>query len=61
MKVKNLNFAEKYLEKNSICQPGDGAVVVAGVPPNERASTNIMKLHVIGERNRSGSDYFGGG
>ncbi len=52
-------YAEKYLEKSGICQPGDGLVVVAGVPPNERASTNVMKLHVIGERNRSGSDYFG--
>ena len=52
-------FAEKYLEKQGICAEGDGVVVVAGVPPNERASTNIMKLHVIGERMRSGSDYFG--
>ncbi|MDH3499034.1 MAG: pyruvate kinase [Acidimicrobiia bacterium] len=54
-------FAEKYLEKHEICRQGDGIVVVAGVPPNEQASTNIMKLHVVGERMQSGSDYFGRG
>ncbi len=54
-------YAEKYLEKQEICRAGDGVVVVAGVPPNERASTNVMKLHVIGERMKSGSDYFGSG
>ena len=42
--------AEKYLEKSGICERGDGVVMVAGVPPNEQASTNLMKLHVIGER-----------
>jgi pyruvate kinase len=54
-------FAEKYLERHGVCREGDGLVVVAGVPPNEQASTNIMKLHVIGERMRSGSDWFGTG
>lgn len=42
--------AEKYLEKNGICERGEGVVMVAGIPPNQQASTNLMKLHVIGER-----------
>jgi hypothetical protein len=28
---------------------GDRVVMVAGVPPNVRASTNLVKVHVIGE------------
>ncbi len=42
--------AEKYLEKSGICERGDGVVMVAGVPPNKQASTNLMKLHTVGER-----------
>lgn len=42
--------AEKYLEKAGICERGEGVVMVAGVPPNQQASTNLMKLHTIGER-----------
>ena len=45
-----LAAAEKYLEKAGICERGEGVVMVAGVPPNVRASTNLIKLHVIGER-----------
>ncbi len=44
--------AEKHLEKQGVCQRGEGVVMVAGIPPNERASTNLMKLHVVGERSR---------
>jgi pyruvate kinase len=51
-------YAEKYLEKQGLCGRGDGVVIVAGVPPNEQASTNIMKLHVIGDRLRGGNDPF---
>jgi len=40
-------YAEKKVLEMGICQPGDGVVIVAGVPPNERASTNLMKLHVV--------------
>ncbi len=55
-----LAAAEKYLEKNNMCERGDGVVMVAGIPPNQQASTNLMKLHVIGERTRSTpSDHFG--
>ena len=42
--------AEKYLEKTGICERGEGVVMIAGVPPNSQASTNLVKLHVIGER-----------
>ncbi len=44
--------AEKYLEKEGICARGEGVVMVAGIPPNQQASTNLMKLHIIGERDR---------
>jgi hypothetical protein len=26
--------------------------MVAGIPPNQQASTNLLKIHVIGERDR---------
>jgi pyruvate kinase len=42
--------AEKFLEKEELCQRGDLVVMVAGIPPNERAATNLMKIHVVGER-----------
>ena len=40
-------FAERRVLELGICRPGDAIVLVAGVPPNERASTNLMKLHVV--------------
>ncbi|HET9767343.1 MAG TPA: pyruvate kinase [Thermoanaerobaculia bacterium] len=40
-------YAERKVLELGICRPGDGVVIVAGVPPNERASTNLMKLHVV--------------
>ena len=45
-----LAAAEKYLEKTGICERGEGVVMVAGTPPNQKAPTNLIKLHVIGER-----------
>ena len=47
-----LAAAEKFLEKEGICQRGEAVVMVAGIPPNQQASTNLMKIHVIGERDR---------
>jgi pyruvate kinase len=41
--------AEKQLLTEGICKEGQGVVMVAGVPPNQRSSTNLIKLHVIGE------------
>ncbi|HSR44658.1 MAG TPA: pyruvate kinase [Acidimicrobiia bacterium] len=45
-------WAEKRLERSGLCEEGEGVVVVAGTPPNQQASTNLMKLHVIGDRHR---------
>ncbi len=42
--------AEKFLEKENICRRGTGVVMVAGIPPNQQASTNLLKIHTIGER-----------
>lgn len=44
--------AEKFLEKEGICRRGASVVMVAGIPPNLQATTNLMKIHVIGERDR---------
>ncbi|HVR33549.1 MAG TPA: pyruvate kinase [Acidimicrobiia bacterium] len=44
--------AEKFLEKEGICDRGTSVVMVAGIPPNLQATTNLMKIHVIGERDR---------
>lgn len=47
-----LAAAEKHLEKEGIADVDETVVMVAGIPPNVQASTNLVKLHVIGERNR---------
>lgn len=47
-----LAAAEKFLEKEGICDRGEAVVMVAGIPPNQQASTNLLKIHVIGERDR---------
>ncbi len=54
-----LAAAEKHLEKEGLAEKGDVVVMVAGIPPNQQASTNLLKLHVIGERTRRGSARFG--
>jgi pyruvate kinase len=45
-------WAEKYLERSGVCEAGEGVVMVAGIPPNQQASTNLMKLHVVGDRRK---------
>ena len=52
--------AEKYLEKEGICRRGEAVVMVAGIPPNVQASTNLMKIHLIGERDRGAPSAKGG-
>jgi hypothetical protein len=42
--------AEKFLEKERLCKRGDTVVMVAGIPPNRQASTNLVKVHMVGER-----------
>jgi pyruvate kinase len=43
-----ISHAEEDLIRRGIAKAGDGVVMIAGVPPNKRSSTNLMKLHVIG-------------
>jgi pyruvate kinase len=41
--------AASILEDEGMVSKGDRVVMVAGVPPNNRAATNLVKVHVIGE------------
>ena len=54
-----LAAAEKQLEKDGLAEKDEVVVMVAGIPPNQQASTNLLKLHVIGERSRRGTRRFG--
>ncbi|MGI9641944.1 MAG: pyruvate kinase [Acidimicrobiia bacterium] len=40
--------AEARLLESGLVDRGEGVVMVAGIPPNQSSSTNLMKLHVIG-------------
>lgn len=51
-----LERAVTELLDRGIASPGDGVVIVAGVPPNQRSSTNLMKLHVVGSTDRLAPD-----
>ena len=44
--------AETILEEEGVCIRGEIVVMVAGIPPNRQASTNLLKVHMIGERDR---------
>jgi pyruvate kinase len=44
--------AERALVELGIATPGDRVAMAAGIPPNRRASTNLLKLHLIGETSR---------
>jgi pyruvate kinase len=52
--------AEKFLEKEELCKRGDTVVMVAGIPPNRSASTNLLKVHMIGDRAAGVSSQRGG-
>jgi pyruvate kinase len=41
--------ASEVLQEKGIVKVGDTVVMVAGVPPNISASTNLLKVHVVGE------------
>ena len=43
-----ISLAESELVRRGLAEDGDGVVMVAGIPPNQSASTNLMKLHVVG-------------
>jgi pyruvate kinase len=46
---EELAAAASILESEGAVAKGDRVVMVAGVPPNQQASTNLVKVHVIGE------------
>ena len=41
--------AERRLLEMSVVTPGESLAMIAGIPPNQRASTNLLKLHVVGQ------------
>ncbi len=41
--------AARHLEADGLAESGETVVMVAGVPPNFQASTNLVKVHKIGE------------
>jgi pyruvate kinase len=43
-----IDYAERNLLELGMVKAGEGVVMVAGVPPNQAATTNLMKLHSIG-------------
>ena len=43
-----IEHAEVSLLELGIVKAGDGVVIAAGIPPNQAATTNLMKLHSIG-------------
>ena len=43
-----ISFAENTLLEEGILTRGDAFVMAAGIPPNQAAATNLMKLHSIG-------------
>jgi pyruvate kinase len=47
---EEMSAAASSLEADGLARTGDTLVMVAGVPPNQRASTNLVKVHVVGER-----------
>lgn len=42
-----INAAERMLLFENICEPGDSVIMVAGVPPGQRSSTNLVKIHQV--------------
>jgi pyruvate kinase len=44
-----IELAASMLKSEGVCTTGETVVMVAGVPPNFKASTNLVKVHQIGE------------
>ena len=44
-----MSAASKILEEEGVAETGETVVMVAGVPPNIQASTNLVKVHRVGE------------
>ncbi|MPZ54270.1 MAG: pyruvate kinase [Acidimicrobiia bacterium] len=43
---------EEFVETEGLAERGDAIVIVAGVPPNQQASTNLVMVQYIGERDQ---------
>jgi pyruvate kinase len=41
--------AERRLLEIGVVSPGESLAMIAGIPPNQKASTNLLKLHVVGQ------------
>lgn len=41
--------AERRLLEMGVVSHGESLAMIAGIPPNQRASTNLLKLHVVGQ------------
>lgn len=46
---EEISAASSILESKGLARRGQRVVMVAGVPPNQSASTNLVKVHEIGE------------
>jgi pyruvate kinase len=46
--------AEAILLQRGLAGRGDRVAMAAGVPPNQDAATNLLKLHTVGERGGGG-------
>ncbi|HUU61980.1 MAG TPA: pyruvate kinase alpha/beta domain-containing protein, partial [Acidimicrobiia bacterium] len=44
-----IETAERILLERGLAVRGDGVAMAAGVPPNQDAATNLLKLHTVGE------------
>jgi pyruvate kinase len=40
--------AERILLAKGLAAQGERIAMAAGIPPNQQASTNLLKLHVLG-------------
>jgi pyruvate kinase len=40
--------AEELLLQRDLVSPGEWVAMIAGIPPNQQSSTNLLKLHVVG-------------
>jgi len=44
-----MDIAIESSRKSGLCQRGSRVIITAGVPINESGTTNLMKIHVIGD------------
>lgn len=45
-----ITAGEEFVEKHGLAARGEAMVIVAGVPPNKQASTNLVMVQYIGDR-----------